>query len=81
MGQTPSANRLLKAAAIGVGLAVLGIVLFLVIYFSLSGVSALARLLVAMCLPPLLIGVLVGGYALATGRLSPERISKKSPRP
>ena len=70
MSQTPSPNRLLKAASVGVGLAVLGIILFLVLYFSLSGVAAITRLLVALCVPPLVIGVLVGGYALMTGRFS-----------
>lgn len=73
MSQTPSPNRLLKAASVGVGLAVLGIILFLVLYFGLSGVAAITRLLIAMCVPPLVIGVLIGVYALMTGRLSPSK--------
>jgi hypothetical protein len=65
----------MRAAGIGVGLAVLGIVLFLVIYFGLGSIDALPRLLVAMCVPPLIIGVLIGGYALVTGRFSSEKSS------
>ncbi|NJR12945.1 hypothetical protein HC776_03610 [bacterium] len=75
MNSTPPANRLLKASVIGVGLAVLGIGLFVALYFGMSGVEALPRLLLALCVPPLAIGVLVGGYALVTGRFSSQESS------
>ena len=75
MSQTPAPNNLLKAVSIGFGLSVLGIILFLGLYFGLTGVAALTRLLVAMCVPPLVIGLLIGGYALVTGRFSPEKTS------
>jgi hypothetical protein len=76
MTQTPSPNpNVLKIVSIGFGLSVLGIILFLALYFGLTGVAALTRLLVAMCVPPLVIGLLVGGYALVTGRFSPEKMS------
>ncbi len=74
MDQTPpSANQILKVIFIGFGLAALGIGLFLTLYLDLQGVEPLPRLLVSMCVPPLVIAVLVGGYALVTGRFSPSK--------
>jgi len=73
MTQPSSPKNLIKAMSIGLGLSVLGIILFLGLYFGLTGVAALTRLLVAMCVPPLVIGLLIGGYALVTGRFSPEK--------
>lgn len=71
MGQTPpSTNQIFKVAGIGFGLAVLGIGLFLALYFDLQSVEPLPRLLVSLCVPPLAIAVLVGGYALYTRRFS-----------
>ena len=73
MSLPPSSNRLLKAASIGFGLSVLGVILFLLLYFGLSGVAALTRLLIAMCVPPLVIALIIGGYALVTGRFSSNK--------
>jgi hypothetical protein len=50
----------------GLGLAAVGILLFLLIYFGMGGVAALPRLLLALCIPPLLLAVGVGGYWLYT---------------
>jgi hypothetical protein len=72
MSQTPPKPNILKIVSIGFGLSVLGIILFLGLYFGLSGVTVLTRLLVAMCVPPLVIALLIGGYALVTGRFSPK---------
>lgn len=46
----------------GAALAVLGIVLFFVIWSSLAGSGEVARLFTALCIPPVLIGVIVGAY-------------------
>lgn len=77
MNEIPSASRFVKPLVIGVGLAVLGIGLFLTLYFDLQNqnVEPLTRLLVAMCVPPLAIGVLVGAYALYTRRFSSNKSS------
>jgi hypothetical protein len=76
MNEVPSANRFIKPLLIGLGLAALGIGLFLTLYFDLQTVDPLPRLLVAMCVPPLIIAVLVGGYALYTGRFSSNKKSE-----
>jgi len=55
-----------RVALVGAGLAVLGVVLFVGLWAGLgsAGVSNAPRLFAAMCVPPLVIGVIVGGYAL-----------------
>jgi hypothetical protein len=73
MNEIPSASRFVKPLVIGVGLAVLGIGLFLTLYFDLQNVEPLTRLLIAMCVPPLIIAVLVGAYALYTRRFSSDK--------
>jgi uncharacterized membrane protein len=59
-------KSLSRASAAGVGLALLGIVLFVVLWVILgtAGVETFARLLVSLCLPPAIIAGLIGGYVL-----------------
>jgi hypothetical protein len=53
-----------RALMIGFGLSVMGIALFLLLWFALPIESQATRLFLAMCLPPAVIALLVGGYAL-----------------
>lgn len=66
-----------RVALIGAGLAVLGVVLFVVLWAGLgsAGVGNAPRLFAAMCVPPLVIGLIVGGYAL----LRPARSATDKP--
>lgn len=77
MGNSQPPN-LSKALVAGGVLAVAGIGLFLLLYFGLGIVDAMPRLLVSLCVPPLVIGVLIGGYVLATGKLDPTN-NKNTP--
>ena len=56
-----------RASIVGAGLAVVGIILFVVFWVVLGqlGVTSLARLLVSLCLPPAVIGGIIAAYALA----------------
>ncbi len=59
-------NRfLVQALVAGALLAVLGVGVFLLMYFVvLAGADVLARLLGSLLVPPLLIALVIGGYAL-----------------
>lgn len=57
-------NALSRGLIAGAVLAVLGIILFFVLWNALSGTEQLARLFIALCVPPGIIGVIVGVYAL-----------------
>jgi hypothetical protein len=61
---------LAKASVFGVGLAVFGVIAFLVIWVLMgnAGVDNLPRLLISLCVPPLLIVLIVGGYVLVSRR-------------
>jgi hypothetical protein len=60
-------NMLLRSSAAGVGLSILGIVLFVVLWLALSSLENAPRLFVAMCVPPLVIAGIVIVYRLAKG--------------
>lgn len=55
-----------RGAVAGVILAVLGIGLFIIIYLIMgsAGASQAGRLFGALCIPPAIIGVLLGAYVL-----------------
>lgn len=59
-------SNLTRAGIIGAVLAVVGIGLFFALWIGLgqAGTSVAPRLFASICVPPLLLGVLVGGYAL-----------------
>ncbi|XWX05391.1 hypothetical protein VZO05_07470 [Aggregatilineales bacterium SYSU G02658] len=61
-------KSLLKAQAAVAVLVALAVGLFLLIYFLMGdGTPAGTRLISALIVPPLVIGVIVGGYFLARG--------------
>lgn len=65
MGNTPAGRpNLSKPLIMGAVLAVLGVVLFLVIYIALAESEAVIRLFVAMCVPPAVIASIIGVYVL-----------------
>lgn len=69
MANSPSpfdSKRILRASTVGVGLAVFGIVAFIILWVALgnAGLDDAPRLFAAMCVPPLLIALLFGGYVL-----------------
>jgi peptidoglycan/LPS O-acetylase OafA/YrhL len=68
MGNSQNAPNLMRWLMGGAALAGLGVGLFLVIYFALSGVDPLPRLMIALCAPPLAMVMLLGGYILLTGK-------------
>ena len=57
-------SSMTKASVIGSVMAVGGIILFVILYTALrnSGADPVQRVVVALCIPPILMGVLVGGY-------------------
>ena len=59
-------KRLTRATIAGPVLAVIGILLFAVLWIALghAGVATLPRLVSSMCIPPLVLALLIGGYAL-----------------
>jgi hypothetical protein len=59
-------KTLSKAGIAGVVLAVVGIILFLVLWFGLGqiGIQQFPRLILALCVPPALMAALVGVYML-----------------
>lgn len=67
----PFQKATVRASIIGVGVAVFGIVAFVVLWLLLAGLDDGPRLFTAMCVPPLLIALLVGGYALVLRRSDP----------
>lgn len=68
MSQPPllERQRLVRASMVGAGLGILGIVLFGGIWIGLEAleVDVLPRVLVALCVPPLVMGGLMAGYLL-----------------
>ena len=63
-------QRLINASIIGGLLAVLGIGLFMLLYVGLgaANVASAPRLFGALCTPPVIIGLIVGGYAITRRR-------------
>lgn len=60
-------NPLLKALGVGLVLAAVGIGLFFLMYFViLNGAEPLIQLMGSLCVPPIIMLVLVGGYYLVT---------------
>lgn len=59
-------SSLSKASAAGVILAVVGIILFIVLWVVLGqlGATTVARLLISLCLPPAVIAGIIGVYVL-----------------
>lgn len=66
MSHQPNTTSLSKAAVAGVVLAVVGIILFVTLWVVLGqqGMAAMTRLLLALCLPPVVIGGLIAVYVL-----------------
>lgn len=63
---SPTPPSMRTPLVVGMGIAIAGIVLFLIIYglMSSAGVQAVPRLFVSLCVPPALIAVSVGAYIL-----------------
>ncbi|MBI5670333.1 MAG: hypothetical protein HZC41_20260 [Chloroflexi bacterium] len=61
-------SSLSRASVAGAALAVVGIILFIVLWVVMGqlGATNLARLLVALCLPPVVIAAMIGAYVLIT---------------
>jgi hypothetical protein len=59
-------QSLSKASVIGAVMAMGGIVLFVVLYGVLGnmGIQASMRILIALCIPPAIMALLIGGYFL-----------------
>lgn len=78
MGKSPDpldAKRLLRTQLVVFVLVAGGVGAFLLLYVLLDGVGQVQRLLIALCVPPALMAVLVGGYFLLTA----NQTSKTSP--
>jgi hypothetical protein len=61
---TENSGQLTKALIGGGVLALVGVGLFLLIYFGLGDMPDSTRLFTALLIPPVVIAVLVGGYYL-----------------
>ena len=59
--QPPNITRALVTGGVMAGVGVGG---FLVLYLSLSGMEQLPRLLIALCVPPVILSFIIGGYIL-----------------
>lgn len=59
-------NNLTRAGIAGIGLAILGIVLFIVLWVVLGSaqLAAAPRLFASMCIPPAIIAGIIGVYVL-----------------
>jgi hypothetical protein len=66
MGNSENPLNITRWLMGGAVLAGLGVGLFLLIFFALNGVDQLTRLVIALCVPPLVMVVLLGGYILLT---------------
>lgn len=65
MSQQPTdRQRLTRALIFGAVLSAAGVVLFLLLFFALSGVDNAARLFVSLCVPPAIIALIIGVYVL-----------------
>lgn len=73
--QKPPTNPLIKTLIPAFALSVLGIVLFLVIFSLLSqnDVGQFPSLIIALCVPPAIIAVLIGVYILFGPKRNPDR--------
>ena len=64
-----SSPNLMKALVMGAVLAIVAVGVFLLMYFVVLGsAETITRLFVSLIVPPLLLGVLVGGYYLVSKR-------------
>lgn len=63
-------RRLTRGLLLGIVLALLAVGLFIALWmaFGSAGLDTLPRLILALCIPPAVIAVLVGGFALLTRR-------------
>lgn len=63
-------KRLIRASVVGVGLAIVGILAFIGLWMLLgnAGMADAPRLFTSMCVPPLVIALILGGYALLRRR-------------
>lgn len=68
MNESPETRRLKRAAVWGAILAVGGVIFFVALWIGLAGVDQFQRLIIALCVPPGVIALLVGGYFLLTQR-------------
>ena len=73
MANTPGpfdGKRIVRASGFGVGLAVFGIVAFIILWVLLgnAGLENAPRLFLSLCVPPLLIVLIFGGFLLVTRR-------------
>lgn len=62
----PVRQILSKASVVGVGLSIFAILLFMVLWFVLGelGLSAISRMIAALCIPPAVIAGMIGAYIL-----------------
>ncbi|MBW4436923.1 MAG: hypothetical protein KME04_07295 [Pleurocapsa minor GSE-CHR-MK-17-07R] len=70
-----------RTAMIGAVLAVIGIILFVLLWIGLgnAGVANAPRLFASMCVPPLIIGLIVGSYALFARRHGVSQVLEEDP--
>ena len=61
-------KRMLRASVFGVGLALFGIIAFIVLWLGLAGLENAPRLFASLCIPPVLIAGIVGVYVLVSRR-------------
>lgn len=56
-----------RAGMAGAALGILGIVLFVLLWFGLGslGIDNLVRMILSVCLPPVVVGSVIGVYALS----------------
>lgn len=76
MGNTPSpfdGKRIIRESGVGVALAVVGIVSFIVLWVLLgnAGLANAPRLFASMCIPPVIIAALFGVYMAFVKRKKP----------
>jgi lipopolysaccharide export LptBFGC system permease protein LptF len=76
MGNTPSpfdGKRIIRESGVGVALAVVGIVSFIVLWVALgsTGMANAPRLFTSMCVPPVIIAALFGIYMVIVKRKQP----------
>ncbi|MBE2184124.1 MAG: hypothetical protein IAE89_11905 [Anaerolineae bacterium] len=77
---SPNYGRALIAGAF---LAVLGVVIFILLWASLggAGVANAPRLFISMCVPPAVIGLVFGLYALFGRKLLAVTVAPPAPEP
>ena len=75
MGQTPppvNKGMLRIGLLAGIVLSLVGVGSFLAIWFGMTSIAQTPRLLMAVCIPPLIIAVLLGGFVLFARRNLPQ---------